>query len=350
MRRGMVGPGGKAALLKERERKLQMAGLGEEILAMKVDAAKELCKTFRTQLSAFASTYRDKINTDPKLRKDFTDMCLAIGVDPLAFSSWPGEDEADDEQRQRRGVGAFLQKLLGTTASRGSSSAQVLEKKEQEAVARRARSQRAFYADLAVRVMTTCLTTRKQNGGLLLLTELLQILNGGRNNAAIESNTGACSTTTSSQTRASSHVAAAEEQLSQPSSASQEGPRPATTEITEKDVLMAVELLETSFGSGVTVKRLANDVRVVSSVPEELDTDQNLVLEFAGREAGVLPRDAFLRDERFQLWSPSRVEKVLRFFVREQLCWVDRDPESGAETFWFPSMTMTLLRVDQDDG
>ncbi|CAD7963194.1 unnamed protein product [Amoebophrya sp. A25] len=286
MRRGHIGPGGKAALMKAQDRKAKVEGLGEELSQTKLEQAKKHCENFKEQLSQFAVKHRQKINADTNFRNQFHQMCLAIGVDPLQFYGGTSGGGGNNKN------------------SKTSSSSSLPSKTK------------TYYADLSVRVLTICLNTRSVNGGLVHVREVSSLLGMG-----------------------------------------------ALGTEAEDDIAQAVSLLEQAFGAGVSVKKFIYNssagaqtssqapstttsstssrntiVRMISSVPEELDADQNRALEVATRSGGTLHRTRDL--VRGLGWNAGRAERVLRFFLREGLCWLDRDPETGDETFWFPSIAL----------
>ena len=46
-------------------------------------------ETFKKNLQEFAAIHRQKIQKSPEFRTEFTKMCAAIGVDPLACKFSP---------------------------------------------------------------------------------------------------------------------------------------------------------------------------------------------------------------------------------------------------------------------
>nr|SVE74316.1 EOG090X09XM [Daphnia barbata] len=93
---------------------------------------------FRTNLETFASKHRNEIRKNPVFRKQFQEMCAAIGVDPLASSK------------------GFWSELLGVGD---------------------------FYYEISVQVIEVCLATSQWNGGLITLGELRQRLIKARGKA-----------------------------------------------------------------------------------------------------------------------------------------------------------------------
>mmetsp|Transcript_48006 Transcript_48006/g.102827 ORF Transcript_48006/g.102827 Transcript_48006/m.102827 type:complete len:252 (-) Transcript_48006:284-1039(-) len=127
MRRGV----GIARVQQTQEHQKALNAVGQRLETTSVAGAKEHLELLRSKLQSFATAHRDRINGDPTFRKEFFDMCLAAGVDPLASSR-----------------GLF-------DAFRGSGR---------------------FYDELAVQILTICMQTRDLNGGLLDLEECLKLL------------------------------------------------------------------------------------------------------------------------------------------------------------------------------
>ena len=88
-------------------------------------------KMFKERLEHFAKNHREEISRDPHFRRQFQEMCAAIGVDPLASS---------------RG---FWAETLGVGD---------------------------FYYELAVRVVEYCMANRTKLGGLIQLSVIARYL------------------------------------------------------------------------------------------------------------------------------------------------------------------------------
>lgn len=86
---------------------------------------------FKERLEHFAKNHREEISRDPHFRRQFQEMCAAIGVDPLASS---------------RG---FWAETLGVGD---------------------------FYYELAVRVVEYCMANRTKLGGLIQLSVIARYL------------------------------------------------------------------------------------------------------------------------------------------------------------------------------
>jgi ESCRT-II complex subunit VPS22 len=94
-----------------------------------------LLSDFRTHLQEFAVKHRGRINSDPEFRRDFHQLCVTTGVDPLASSK-----------------GLFADVLgLGQ-----------------------------FYFELGVGVVEICMKTRSRNGGVIPVHHVTAALNAGR--------------------------------------------------------------------------------------------------------------------------------------------------------------------------
>ncbi|CAJ1439000.1 unnamed protein product [Effrenium voratum] len=130
MRRGP----GLAGLMKGREQQSALSAVGEQMEADKTQQATALLQSLQTALQSFAAKHRSRINSDPKFRQSFCEMCMAVGVDPLSSSK------------------GLWDELLGVGQ---------------------------FYNDLSVQVLTLCLRTRDENGGLLDLGQCLAQLRKG---------------------------------------------------------------------------------------------------------------------------------------------------------------------------
>lgn len=149
-----------------------------------------------------------------------------------------------------------------------------------------------FYSELGVQVLTICLTTREMNGGIIDVNEVITILEKqGRSGVGME------------------------------------------------DISRAMRDLEI-LGGGVKIKRAGNKMLIIS-VPEELNSDQSLILEFASEQvpAGQLTEEDIIT--KFN-WTPQRIELVLNFFIREGLVWIDDGTAKGVKgrKYWFPSIAL----------
>ncbi|KAL0477241.1 vacuolar protein sorting protein VPS22 [Acrasis kona] len=128
-----VGLGGLQAA-KKRDEKFKEKGANVEGLRMA--QMQERLKFFRESLEDFAQKHKKDINKDPEFRHRFSQMCMKIGVDPLASSK------------------GFWAELLGVGD---------------------------FFYELAVQIIEICIRTRDQNGGLMELNEVVERVNRRRN-------------------------------------------------------------------------------------------------------------------------------------------------------------------------
>ncbi|THV01008.1 winged helix DNA-binding domain-containing protein [Dendrothele bispora CBS 962.96] len=89
--------------------------------------------SFRTALTSFAVTHRDRIQRDPAFRHQFQQMCASIGVDPLAGP--------------RRG--GWWAELVGMGD---------------------------WAYELGVQIVDVCVSTRERNGGMIEMGELIRVI------------------------------------------------------------------------------------------------------------------------------------------------------------------------------
>ncbi|KAF4119735.1 ESCRT-II complex subunit VPS22 [Geosmithia morbida] len=122
------------------------ASHGSTLRASNTEALSTQLSVFRSLLQQFAQTHAKDIRSDPAFRAQFSRMCTAIGVDPLASSSSSSSSSA--------AAGLWAQLLGGTVND--------------------------FYFELAVRVVEVCSRTRAENGGLIGLRELTERVSAGR--------------------------------------------------------------------------------------------------------------------------------------------------------------------------
>lgn len=101
--------------------------IGNDLNNFQMQAIKEKMDFFKKSLEEFAKNYKSQINKDPELRHHFHQMCLKIGVDPLASHK------------------GFWSELLGVGD---------------------------FYYELSIQIIQECIKTRNQNGGFMDIKEL----------------------------------------------------------------------------------------------------------------------------------------------------------------------------------
>lgn len=109
--------------------------VGTDLVNSQFEQLSTQLETFQQALSAFASTHATQIRANPEFRAQFSQMCAAIGINPLS-SSVTGKSTWGD--------------MLGLGE---------------------------LYHDLAVQVIEICRRTRSENGGLITVSEVNKRLN-----------------------------------------------------------------------------------------------------------------------------------------------------------------------------
>lgn len=117
---------GIAAIQKKNLEQEKYRDKGTEIQENQLEQMTKQMEVFRVNLEEFARKHKNDIKSNPQFRKQFQDMCAAIGVDPLTS------------------VKGFWS-VLGIGD---------------------------FYYELAVQIIEVCLATSSRNGGLIGLEEL----------------------------------------------------------------------------------------------------------------------------------------------------------------------------------
>eukprot|EP00484_Ammonia_sp_Unknown_P023652 CAMPEP_0197027536 /NCGR_PEP_ID=MMETSP1384-20130603/7434_1 /TAXON_ID=29189 /ORGANISM="Ammonia sp." /LENGTH=242 /DNA_ID=CAMNT_0042456397 /DNA_START=40 /DNA_END=768 /DNA_ORIENTATION=- len=112
---------------------------GDELQAAKLEEMKKSMTKFQSELEKFARKHKKEINKDPAFRGQFNQMCMKIGVDPLASNK------------------GFWSDMLGIGD---------------------------FYYELSVQIIEVCLKTRNMNGGLIEINELCQLIKAKRKKQA----------------------------------------------------------------------------------------------------------------------------------------------------------------------
>ena len=108
---------------------------------------------FQSQLHAFALQHGDAIRSNPTFRAEFTRMCNAIGVDPLAASN------AKFNAGEKGGGAGWW--------------AQLRRREEDEGVS-------DLHLRLAMRVVEICRASRNENGGLIGVEECKEKVRRGQ--------------------------------------------------------------------------------------------------------------------------------------------------------------------------
>jgi ESCRT-II complex subunit VPS22 len=117
-----------------------------EIAENQLAKLSEQMEAFRNHLQEFATKHRKEIRKNPEFRKQFQEMCAAVGVDPLQSSS------------------NFWTKLLGVGD---------------------------FYYELAIQIVEVCMSTSHRTGGFMQLTELVRRVKASRNVAKVRQGSSA---------------------------------------------------------------------------------------------------------------------------------------------------------------
>mmetsp|Transcript_7951 Transcript_7951/g.13793 ORF Transcript_7951/g.13793 Transcript_7951/m.13793 type:complete len:247 (-) Transcript_7951:236-976(-) len=122
---------GMAGLAHQKAATNSYKAVGSDISKNQVEVMTQQLGDFQKNLEEFANKYRKEINKNPEFRKHFQDMCVNIGVDPLASNK------------------GFWSELLGVGD---------------------------FYYELGVQVIEAGLRTRNSNGGLMELKDCLEYI------------------------------------------------------------------------------------------------------------------------------------------------------------------------------
>lgn len=117
---------GVGAIQKQRLEQEKYRDKGTEIQENQLEQMTKQMETFRINLEEFASKHKNEIKKNASFRRQFTEMCALIGVDPLAS-------------------GKGFWSVLGIGD---------------------------FYYELAVQIVEVCMATNYKNGGLISLDEL----------------------------------------------------------------------------------------------------------------------------------------------------------------------------------
>jgi len=145
-----------------------------------------------------------------------------------------------------------------------------------------------FYSELGVQVLTIVLNSREVNGGVIEVSEVLASLH-------------------------------------------KQGKR----DVDANDVARAIADLEV-LGGGIKLRRVGKQMLIVS-VPEELNSDQNVILEYAPTTdpPGCVTITGL--SGKFG-WPKTRIDPVLNFFLREGMVWIDNQEKE--KQYWFPSIAL----------
>ncbi|XP_053973368.1 vacuolar-sorting protein SNF8 [Hylaeus anthracinus] len=117
---------GVGAIQKQKLEQEKYKDKGTEIQENQFEQMTKQMETFRVNLEEFATKHKSDIKKNPRFRREFTEMCASIGVDPLAS-------------------GKGFWSVLGIGD---------------------------FYYELAVQIVEVCMATNYKTGGLISLDEL----------------------------------------------------------------------------------------------------------------------------------------------------------------------------------
>ncbi|XP_047365848.1 vacuolar-sorting protein SNF8 [Vespa velutina] len=117
---------GIGAIQKQKLEQEKYKDKGTEIQENQFEQMTKQMETFRVNLEEFATKHKNEIKKNAQFRRQFTEMCASIGVDPLAS-------------------GKGFWSVLGIGD---------------------------FYYELAVQIVEVCMATNYKNGGLISLDEL----------------------------------------------------------------------------------------------------------------------------------------------------------------------------------
>jgi ESCRT-II complex subunit VPS22 len=156
-----------------------------------------------------------------------------------------------------------------------------------------------FQYELSIQIIDVCVSTRAINGGLIEMSELIKSINRLRQGRG-------------KQIEADS-----------------------AGQITENDIIESIKLLK-PLGSGYEVVSMDNgSVKMVRSVPKELDVDSTFVLAALSSSSSSLERDiigyAFITEDHLlpesgskSRWTRERARALLRdMTMRDGILWVD---------------------------
>ncbi|KAK9808648.1 hypothetical protein WJX72_001228 [[Myrmecia] bisecta] len=154
-----------------------------------------------------------------------------------------------------------------------------------------------FYYELGVQIVEACLATRAQNGGLMDLEALQRYVQRRRGS------------------------------LAEP--------------VSEDDIIRAIDKLK-KLGGGYAVFQVGKQ-RLVRSVPGELNTDKNTVLELA-QGKGYVSQQGVQEATR---WSDTRTKETLWSLLKEGLAMLDDGAPDRQRLFWFPCLESASSTAQQ---
>lgn len=125
------------------------ANHGASLRSSHLDSVQTQLSVFQSQLHAFALQHADAIKSNPTFRAEFTRMCNAIGVDPLAASNLKGKG--------------------GKIGDRGGWWAPLKKRDVND-----------LHLRLAMRLVEICRASRNENGGLIGVEECKEKVRRGQ--------------------------------------------------------------------------------------------------------------------------------------------------------------------------
>ncbi|KAI1290341.1 Vacuolar-sorting protein SNF8 [Halotydeus destructor] len=134
MRRRGLG-GGLGAIQKQQEREALFREKSSQLAEGQIQKLTEQMTVFKANLEEFARKHKKEIRKNATFRREFQEMCSAVGVDPLQSSS------------------NFWTKVLGVGD---------------------------YYYELAVQIVEVCMSTSHRNGGIMNINELLTRVRASR--------------------------------------------------------------------------------------------------------------------------------------------------------------------------
>jgi ESCRT-II complex subunit VPS22 len=273
-----------------------------ELIVILFPQMKRQMEVFKTQLSKFAQEHRAEINDNPVFRHQFQQMCVSIGVDPLASSK------------------GFWTELLGIGD---------------------------FYYELSVQIVEICMATRKTNGGLLRLSELLSRLKQRRGISA-----------QSISEYAYLRQVYLDQFLIQ---LFYRYHRDDVRVAIEKIACLGNGYRIIDIGS---LQGSREKEKFLVSVPIELSTDHSHVLEAA--KVLYIASFNIISSSTYEMgfyccqgtafvcksglvsslrWTGERVDSVLQYLQQQGLVWIDNQTDTGEPQYWFPSLFVASVRV-----
>jgi len=149
-----------------------------------------------------------------------------------------------------------------------------------------------FYYELAIQIIEVCLRTRSYNGGLIEIEELYPYLTKmrGKNSQSISVD----------------------------------------------DIERACKKLK-SLGNGFQVLSIGSK-KMIQSVPCELSVDHTALLSICTK--GFFTVSMI---EKELGWKKDRIDSVVDLLLKEGICWVDSQFDSGSTGYWIPSLVAGIV-------